>query len=71
MDNDVEVPLILGQPFLAITQALLDVSNERMILMIGNKSVVFALSDTMKLSLDSDDLYLYLDVTDSIVDEYM
>lgn len=48
MDKDVEVPLILDRPFLAISQALIDVTNGKMTFRIGDKEVYFALSTSMK-----------------------
>ncbi|XP_039135556.1 uncharacterized protein LOC120272975 [Dioscorea cayenensis subsp. rotundata] len=45
LDEDVEVPLILGRSFLATSQALIDVGNGRMTLRVGDEEVIFALSD--------------------------
>ncbi|XP_039134191.1 uncharacterized protein LOC120271577 [Dioscorea cayenensis subsp. rotundata] len=71
VDEDVEEPLILGQPFLAIFEALFDVSNSRMTLRIGDVEVVFALSDAMKYSFTFNDTCYFMDMSDSIVDEYV
>ena len=33
MDEDIEIPLILGQPFLATTQVIIDVKDVRLVLL--------------------------------------
>lgn len=43
----VEVPLILGRPFLATCQDLSDVSNGKIILRVGDEVDFFALSDAI------------------------
>ena len=48
VDDDVDVPLILGSPFLATSQTLIDVSNGKITIRVGDEEVVLALSDTMK-----------------------
>ena len=70
VDDDVDVPLNLGTPFLATSQALIDVSNGKMTLRVGDEEVAFALSDALKHSLNSNDSWFYLDATDSLADEY-
>ncbi|KAK5846263.1 hypothetical protein PVK06_002546 [Gossypium arboreum] len=37
MDEDVEVPLILGHPFLATARAVIDVGNGKMVLRVGDE----------------------------------
>ncbi|KAK5772422.1 hypothetical protein PVK06_048711 [Gossypium arboreum] len=41
MDEDVEVPLIFGHPFLAITRAVIDVGNGKLVLRIGDEEIIF------------------------------
>lgn len=41
LNNKVEAPLILGRPFLAMIQALIDVKDWRMVLRVGGEEVVF------------------------------
>ncbi|XP_039138759.1 uncharacterized protein LOC120276092 [Dioscorea cayenensis subsp. rotundata] len=69
LDEDIEVKLILGSSFLAISKALIDVSNGRMKLRVGDKEVMFALSDAIKHPSTFDDTLYFLDKTDLIVDE--
>ena len=69
VDDDVGVPLIIGRRFLATSQALIDVSNGKMILRVGDEEVMFPLSVAIKHSLNSYDSCFYLDVTDLIIVE--
>ena len=55
LDDDGETPFILGRPFLAISRALIDVSNGRMVLRIRDEEVVFRLLNAMRHSLDYND----------------
>ncbi|XP_031116623.1 uncharacterized protein LOC116020278 [Ipomoea triloba] len=41
MDPNVEIPLILGRPFLAITRALIDVGEGKLIIRVGDESTSF------------------------------
>ena len=40
MDADIEVPLILGRPFLATAKAIIDVADGRLVLRIGEDELV-------------------------------
>ncbi|KAK8935660.1 hypothetical protein KSP39_PZI013348 [Platanthera zijinensis] len=55
MDENIEVPLILGRPFLATSRALIDVFDGKLVLRVGEDEVTFQIGNTMKQSLDSDD----------------
>ena len=61
MDEDVEVPLILGQPFLAIARAIIDVSDGRLVLRVRKEEVIFKIFDAMRHSLEQDDTCYFLD----------
>ncbi|XP_039146863.1 uncharacterized protein LOC120284127 [Dioscorea cayenensis subsp. rotundata] len=69
VDENVEVPLILGRSLLATSQALIDVSNGRITLRVGDEEVMFALSNTMKHPSTFDDTCYFLDKNHSLVDE--
>ena len=71
VDDDIKVLLNLGRPFLATSQAMIDVSNRKMALRVGDEEVAFTLSDTMKHSSDYDDSCFCLDVNDLIANECM
>jgi hypothetical protein len=48
MDEDKNVPLILGRPFLATSRALIDVSNGKLILRMNDDQVVLDIQESMK-----------------------
>lgn len=64
-----KVTLILGRPFLAIYQALIDVSNGRIMLRVGDEEIVFKLPKAIRHSLDHNKTYLSFDVIDGIISE--
>ncbi|GJR68379.1 reverse transcriptase domain-containing protein [Tanacetum coccineum] len=55
MDEDVQVPIILGRPFLMTSKALIDVFDKKVTLGVGDESMVFDLSESMKHPNESDD----------------
>ncbi|XP_039134182.1 uncharacterized protein LOC120271566 [Dioscorea cayenensis subsp. rotundata] len=55
VDDKVEVPLILGRPFLAISKALIDIKDGRITLQLGEEEVVFKPRDSMRHTMDFDD----------------
>ncbi|XP_039118938.1 uncharacterized protein LOC120255110 [Dioscorea cayenensis subsp. rotundata] len=67
VDEDVEVPLIFGRPFLATSKALIDVSNGRMTLKVGDEEVMFSLSNAMKHPSTFDNTCYFLDRIDSLM----
>ncbi|XP_039138743.1 uncharacterized protein LOC120276071 [Dioscorea cayenensis subsp. rotundata] len=69
VDEDVEVPLILGRSFLATSEALIDVSSRKITLRVWDEEVIFALSDEIKHPFTFDDTCYYINGTDSLVDE--
>ncbi|XP_022856117.1 uncharacterized protein LOC111377277, partial [Olea europaea var. sylvestris] len=54
MDEDSNIPLILGRPFLATGRALIDVYDGKMILRVDNEQVIFNMFKAMKHPLTSD-----------------
>ena len=69
VDDDVEVLLILGRPFLNTAGALIDVKEGKMTLRVGDEQVVFTLPNAMKHTLDRDDSLYYTDTTDVIISD--
>ncbi|XP_039123411.1 uncharacterized protein LOC120260031 [Dioscorea cayenensis subsp. rotundata] len=67
--DDVEVPLILGRPFLNTLGALIDVQEGKMTLRVGDEQVVFTLPEGMKHTLDHDDKLYFTDTTDEIISD--
>jgi hypothetical protein len=54
MEEDSNIPLILGRPFLATGRALIDVYDGKMILRMDNEQVIFNMFKAMKHPLTSD-----------------
>ncbi|XP_039113820.1 uncharacterized protein LOC120249368 [Dioscorea cayenensis subsp. rotundata] len=71
LDDRAEVPLILGCPSLATSQALIDVKDGKMVLRVGDEEVVFKLKDAMRHSMDGDDTCYALDVIDGCVSDFV
>ncbi|XP_062080900.1 uncharacterized protein LOC133785698 [Humulus lupulus] len=68
MEEDTNVPLILGRPFLAIGQALIDVQKGELKLRVQGKQVVFNVLRAMTYFRASDSCFS-MDVVASLVDE--
>ncbi|XP_039134166.1 uncharacterized protein LOC120271544 [Dioscorea cayenensis subsp. rotundata] len=69
VDADVEVPLILGRPFLNTAGALIDVKGGKMTLRVGDEKVVFTLLEAMRQTLDHDDPLFFTDATDMVISD--
>ncbi|GKF08892.1 DNA-directed DNA polymerase, partial [Tanacetum coccineum] len=54
MRGDTRIPIILGRPFIAIAQAMIDVFNKRITLRIGDEVVVFDIDQSIKKTLTKD-----------------
>ncbi|KAK5802669.1 hypothetical protein PVK06_030282 [Gossypium arboreum] len=64
MDEDVEVPLILGRPFLATTRVVIDVADGKLVLRVGDKEIIFKIYDAMRFSREQDDSCYFIDSID-------
>ena len=51
MGKDIEIPLILGRSFLATARAIIDVSDGRLVLCVGDGKGIFKIYDAMQHSL--------------------
>ncbi|XP_010247294.1 PREDICTED: uncharacterized protein LOC104590358 [Nelumbo nucifera] len=67
MEEDVDVQLILGRPFLATRKATVDVQKGQLSLMIQDEEVTFKMSDAIKHASSSDDSCRMIDVIDYAV----
>ncbi|KAA3453279.1 Transposon Ty3-I Gag-Pol polyprotein [Gossypium australe] len=67
MDEDINVPLILGRPFLATARAVIDVGDGKLALRIGDEEIIFQIYDAMRYSKEQDDSCYFVDTTDHIV----
>ncbi|XP_039140473.1 uncharacterized protein LOC120277686 [Dioscorea cayenensis subsp. rotundata] len=50
MEEDTQIPIILGRPFLETTGALIDVKNGKLSLIVGEEKVEFDLANSVKRS---------------------
>ncbi|XP_021666346.2 uncharacterized protein LOC110654598 [Hevea brasiliensis] len=68
MEEDVQIPIILGRPFLETTRAIIDVKNKRLTLKVGEEEVDFKMFHAMK---QKQDMYMCLriDIIDELVKE--
>ncbi|KAK5819402.1 hypothetical protein PVK06_024401 [Gossypium arboreum] len=64
MDEDVEVPLILGRPFLATARAVIDVGDGKLVLRVGDEEIIFKIYDAMRFSREQDDSCYFIDSID-------
>ncbi|KAJ9167519.1 hypothetical protein P3X46_022165 [Hevea brasiliensis] len=73
MEEDIEIPIILGRPFLATTRAIIvkereHVKNGRLTLKVGEEEVEFNLFDTMKHKFEPNE-YFKVDTIDEHVEK--
>ncbi|GKC93650.1 DNA-directed DNA polymerase, partial [Tanacetum coccineum] len=67
MAEDSRVPIILGRPFLATTQAMIDVFNKKITLRVGDDEVIFDVDQLIKRSpTEEDECYEVDDLDDTI-----
>ncbi|XP_031119039.1 uncharacterized protein LOC116022454 [Ipomoea triloba] len=66
MDPDVEIPLILGRPFLETARALIDVGEGKLVIHVGDESASFDVTKIMKYPSDSDECFFVDYVHDEI-----
>ncbi|XP_078178918.1 uncharacterized protein LOC144573105 [Carex rostrata] len=68
MEEDKEIPIILGRPFLKTTRTLIDVENETLTLRIGDEKIEFNLNRAMKYPSETETC-CWLDVVDQLAKE--
>ena len=68
MEEDAEIPIILGRPFLAIAGALIDVKNGKLTLKVGEEEVEFKLRQVTKYPSFTDEVY-YVDCIDELTQQ--
>ncbi|XP_057994957.1 uncharacterized protein LOC131175264 [Hevea brasiliensis] len=68
MEEDVQIPIILGKPFLATDGAIIDVKNKQLTLKVGDEEVEFNLFKAMKHKPEFDEC-LRVDIIDKLVEE--
>ena len=68
MEEDQEVPLILGRPFLAIGRDLIDVQQGNLIIRINDEHVTFDVFKAMQHPFNNETFFM-IDTIGQIVDE--
>ena len=71
MDEDRKAPIILGRPFLATGQALIDVKNQELTLRVGEDQVKFNLYKSMEFPSDVNASYLWVDTLIPLQDNFL
>ena len=67
VDVDIEIPIILGRPFLAISHALVDICNGKLISWARDEEAFFKLPDALEDPMGLGDPFYFLDITDEII----
>ncbi|KAK0595310.1 hypothetical protein LWI29_005505 [Acer saccharum] len=67
MEEDVEIPLLLGRPFLKTAGALIDVKEDKMTLRVGDEHVVFNMKKAAKRPMEVDRC-LKIDLVEPLVE---
>ncbi|KAK0587329.1 hypothetical protein LWI29_021066 [Acer saccharum] len=70
MEEDVEIPLLLGRPFLKTVGALIDVKEDKMTLRVGDEHVVFNMKKAAKRPMEVDRC-LMIDLVEPLVEEFL
>ena len=75
IDEDIKITLIVGQPFLATSKVVINVSDGRLVLKVRNEEVIFKISDAMRHSLEQDNTCYFFDdlyiIVSSTMQEFM
>ncbi|KAI3732772.1 hypothetical protein L1987_63980 [Smallanthus sonchifolius] len=71
MDEDKNVPIILGRPFLATTKALIDVYSGRLTLRVDEEEVTFDVGRSMQHTQNQDDSLYFVEAIYSCVSDHL
>ncbi|GJX87925.1 DNA-directed DNA polymerase [Tanacetum coccineum] len=69
IDEDELVPIILGRPFIATAQGVIDVHEWRLSLRVDNETFTFNIGKSMKYKCSRDDYLYYADHTTKLIRE--
>ncbi|XP_023764839.2 uncharacterized protein LOC111913346 [Lactuca sativa] len=69
IEEDEQVPIILGRPFLSNTRDLVDIREYKLTLRVGEEVVTFGVNQAIKHSRMSDDTAFSVDVLDEILEK--
>ncbi|XP_073120571.1 uncharacterized protein [Henckelia pumila] len=70
MEEDLDMSLILGRPFLATGKALIDVQKGDLLLRVGEEKISFDIFNALKFSQNNEESF-QLDVVDSLLFDYV
>ncbi|XP_061348961.1 uncharacterized protein LOC133294321 [Gastrolobium bilobum] len=70
MEEDAEIPLLLGRPFLATTRAMIDVEQGKLMLRMNEETVTINVFESMKHPTDGGDCFM-IDIIQEAVDDAM
>ncbi|KAL7589726.1 hypothetical protein Lser_V15G37144 [Lactuca serriola] len=70
MEEDHQVSIILGRPFLNTASAILDIRESKLTLRVGDEPVTFGVDKAMKHSKYSDDTTFLVDVLGELMEEW-
>ena len=69
MEEDKQVPIILGRPFLSTARALVDIRESKITLRVGEEAVTFGVNRAIQHSRISDDIAFSVDVIDDVLEK--
>ncbi|KAI3780136.1 hypothetical protein L2E82_10074 [Cichorium intybus] len=67
MEEDEQVPIILGRPFLNTARALVDIHESKLTLRVGTDAITFGIDQSMKHSKTCDNAVYFVDTIDTIL----
>ncbi|KAI3752924.1 hypothetical protein L2E82_24966 [Cichorium intybus] len=65
MEEDEQVPIILGRPFLNTARALVDIHESKLTLRVGSDAITFGIDQSMKHSKTCDNAVYFVDTIDT------
>ncbi|PWA85724.1 hypothetical protein CTI12_AA120600 [Artemisia annua] len=71
MKEDIDIPILLGRPFLATAHAMIDVFNKKNSLEIGKEKITCDLERSMKYATFTDDDMEEVDFIDSTIEDFV
>ncbi|XP_061349066.1 uncharacterized protein LOC133294427 [Gastrolobium bilobum] len=70
MEEDTEIPLLLGRPFLATARAMIDVEQGKLMLRVNEETVTIDVFESMKHPTDGGDCFM-IDIIQETIDDAM
>ncbi|XP_061351615.1 uncharacterized protein LOC133296608 [Gastrolobium bilobum] len=68
MEEDIEIPLLLGKPFLATARAMIDVEQGKLILRMNEETVTIDVFESMKHPSDGGDCFMVYIIQEAVDD---